>query len=162
MKKHLYILVSLVLLSCGSRKVQVNTTEIKKDTSVTITQIDSSKSIKTTDDNTNIYFNTEETEISIIPLDSTKEIKVNGKTYFNVKLRIKKRKDNTTYQNTKKVAQIDLKHVIKHTEAKSSTKQNTKVKNIDRKESILNYWWILLILILIYLAYKWQNKLRLL
>ena len=162
MKKHLYILVSLLLLSCGSRKVQVNTTEIKKDTSVTITQIDSSKSIKTTDDNTNIYFNTEETEISIIPLDSTKEIKVNGKTYFNVKLRIKKRKDNTTYQNTKKVAQIDLKHVIKHTEAKSSTKQNTKVKNIDRKESILNYWWILLILILIYLAYKWQNKLRLL
>ena len=31
MKKHLYILVSLVLLSCGSRKVQINTTEIKKD-----------------------------------------------------------------------------------------------------------------------------------
>lgn len=162
MKKHLYILVSLVLLSCGSRKVQVNTSEIKKDTSLTTTQIDSSKSIKTTDDNTNIDFNTEETEISIIPLDSTKEIKVNGKTYFNVKLRIKKRKDNTTYQNTKKVAQIDLKHVIKHTEAKSSTKQNTKVKNIDRKESILNYWWILLIIILIYLFYKWQSKLRLL
>ena len=162
MKKHLYILISLVLLSCGSRKVQINTSEIKKDTSVTITQIDSSKSIKTTDDNTNIDFNTEETEISIIPLDSTKEIKVNGKTYFNVKLRIKKRKDNTTYQNTKKVAQIDLKHVIKHTEAKSSTKENTKVKNIDRKESILNYWWILLIIILSYLFYKWQNKLRLL
>lgn len=162
MKKHLYILVSLVLLSCGSRKVQVNTSEIKKDTSLTTTQIDSSKSIKTTDDNTNIDFNTEETEICIIPLDSTKEIKVNGKTYFNVKLRIKKRKDNTTYQNTNKVAQIDLKHVIKHTEAKSSTKQNTKVKNIDRKESILNYWWILLIIILIYLFYKWQNKLRLL
>jgi hypothetical protein len=79
-----------------------------------------------------------------------------------VKLRIKKRKDNTTYQNTKKVAQIDLKHVTKHTEAKSSTKENTKVKNIDRKESILNYWWILLIIILIYLFYKWQNKLRLL
>lgn len=160
--KQLLIIFSLVLLSCGSRKVQVNTTEIKKDTSLTTTQIDSSKSIKTTDDNTNIDFNTEETEISIIPLDSTKEIKVNGKTYFNVKLRIKKRKDNTTYQNTKKVAQIDLKHVIKHTEAKSSTKQNTKVKNIDRKESILNYWWILLIIILIYLAYKWQSKLRLL
>lgn len=162
MKKHLYILVSLVLLSCGSRKVQVNTTEIKKDSAVTTTKIDSSKSIKTTDDNTNIDFNTEETEISIIPLDSTKEIKVNGKTYFNVKLRIKKRKDNTTYQNTNKVAQIDLKQVIKHTEAKSSTKQNTKVKNIDRKESILNYWWILLIIILIYLFYKWQSKLRLL
>jgi hypothetical protein len=162
MKKHLYILVSLVLLSCGSRKVQVNTTEIKKDSIVTTTQIDSSKSIKTTDDNTNIDFNTEETEICIIPLDSTKEIHVNGKTYFNVKLRIKKRKDNTTYQNTKKVAQIDLKHVIKHTEAKSSTKENTKVKNIDRKESILNYWWILLLIILIYLFYKWQNKLRLL
>lgn len=162
MKKHLYILVSLVLLSCGSRKVQVNTSEIKKDSIVTTTQIDSSKSIKTTDDNTNINFNTEETEISIIPLDSTKEIKVNGKTYFNVKLRIKKRKDNTTYQNTNKVAKIDLKHVIKHTEAKSSTKQNTKVKNIDRKESILNYWWILLLIILIYLFYKWQSKLRLL
>ena len=160
--KQLLIIFSLLLLSCGSRKVQVNTTEIKKDTSVSITQIDSSKSIKITDDNTNINTDIEETEICIIPLDSTKEIKINGKTYFNVKLRIKKRKDNTTYQNTKKVAQIDLKHVIKHTEAKSSTKQNTKVKNIDRKESILNYWWILLILILIYLAYKWQNKLRLL
>ena len=160
--KQLLIIFSLVLLSCGSRKVQVNTSEIKKDTSVTITQIDSSKSIKNTDDNTNIDFNTEETEICIIPLDSTKEIKVNGKTYFNVKLRIKKLKDNTTYQNTKKVAQIDLKHVIKHTEAKSSTKQNTKVKNIERKESILNYWWILLIIILSYLFYKWQNKLRLL
>jgi hypothetical protein len=82
MKKHLYILVSLVLLSCGSRKVQVNTTEIKKDSLVTTTQIDSSKSIKTTDDNTNIDFNTEETEICIIPLDSTKEIHVNGKTYL--------------------------------------------------------------------------------
>ena len=162
MKKHLYILVSLVLLSCGSRKVQVNNTEIKKDSSVTTTQIDSSKYIKTTDDSTNINIDTEETEISITPLDSTKEIKVNGKTYFNVKLRIKKRKDNTTYQNTNKVAQIDLKQVIKHTEAKSSTKENTKVKNIDRKESILNYWWILLIIILIYLFYKWQNKLRLL
>lgn len=156
------IIFSLLLVSCGSRKVQVNTSEIKKDSSVTTTKIDSSKSIKTTDDNTNINFNTEETEICIIPLDSTKEIKVNGKTYFNVKLRIKKRKDNTTYKNTNKVAQIDLKHVIKHTEAKSSTKQNTKVKNIDRKESILNYWWILLIIILIYLFYKWQSKLRLL
>ena len=59
-------------------------------------------------------------------------------------------------------SQIQLKHQIKHTEAKSSTKQNTKVKNIDRKESILNYWWILLILIIIYSAYKWQSKLRLL
>lgn len=162
MKKHLYILVSLVLISCGSRKVQVNTSEIKKDSSVTTTQIDSSKSIKTTDDNTNINFNTEETEICIIPLDSTKEIKVNGKTYFNVKLSIKKRKDNSIYKNNNKVSEMHLKHVIKHTEAKSSTKQNTKVKNIDRKESILNYWWILLLIILIYLFYKWQSKLRLL
>jgi len=156
------IIFSLLLVSCGSRKVQVNTTEIKKDSSVTTTQIDSSKSIKTTDDSTNINIDTEETEISITPLDSTKEIKVNGKTYFNVKLSIKRRKDNSLYRNNNKVSQIQLKHQIKHTEAKSSTKQNTKVKNIDRKESILNYWWILLILIIIYSAYKWQSKLRLL
>jgi len=103
------IIFSLLLVSCGSRKVQVNTTEIKKDSSVNTTQIDSSKSIKTTDDSTNINIDTEETEISITPLDSTKEIKVNGKTYFNVKLSIKRRKDNSLYRNNNKVSQIQLK-----------------------------------------------------
>lgn len=161
MKKHLLILVSLILVSCGARKVQVNTSEIKKDSVVNTTEINTNNSSITTDENSKIVDNSTNEEITIVPVDSTKEFKVNGKTYFNVKLSIKKTKANSIYKNNKKVSEIDLKQQIKHTQAKTSTKQNTKVKNVDRKASY-SYLWILIILIIIYTVYKWQNKLRLL
>jgi len=159
MKKIIFIIV-ILLTSCSSRKVLVDKTDIKKDsiaeTKVVVTKIDTTN--KT--DSTKVIINTDSSEVTITPIDSSKTIIVDGKSYKNVVLKIKKNKSNTIYTNNKK--ESNIKRIDSIATAKTETKEHqvAKTKIIDKKQ---NYWflvwWILLILI-IYLL--WRNKLRLL
>jgi preprotein translocase subunit SecF len=156
MKKLIYILVSIVFISCGSRKVDKSKTEIKKDS---VSVVDVKTEIKTnenTEINNNSKIDKTEEEFIIEPIDNTKEIVVNGKTYKNVKIRHKKTKDNSLHTNQKKVSKNALKQQIKHSKQVVSTSKVLKEKKIDKKESLVKYFYLFILLILLYLIYKYR------
>lgn len=157
MKKLIFILVSLVFISCGSRKVNKTNLEEKKDS---VSVVDVKTEIKT-NENTEINNNSKidicEDEIIIEPVDNTKEIVVNGKTYKNVKIRHKKIKDNSLHTNQKKVSKNALKQQIKHNKQVVSKRKVFVEKKIEKKESFIIYIYILLLIILLYIIYKYKN-----
>lgn len=154
--KPIYILVSLLLFSCASRKVDIKKTEIKKDslveTKIDLTENKVKDSTAETNINKIVYFD----EIIIKPLDSLKEFIVEGKTYKNVVLRYKKTKTNTLYNNKVKVSQNTLKHVKTDSKIKISSKENSKEKQIDKKANYFIYLWFILGIIIIYII--WRNR----
>ena len=132
--------VITMLSSCGTRKVVID--EVKKDSLSQIsTKIVTEEVIKIEND---IVID----EFTITPLDTCKDIVVNGITYKNAVLSYKKTKDNTI-QN------------IKVSEEKLETQdtkvtQNRKVKDIERKlNPMLNLLW-LLIPLSAYVIYKFK------
>jgi hypothetical protein len=142
--KALFILVSLVLLSCGSRKVTIQ--EIKKD---------SLKQIETkivTKEETNIAIKNDICidEFTITPLDTLKDIVVNGITYKNVVLRYKKVKDNSLHIEKKIASKKELKKELIKTSVKSFKKE------IDKKQNYWNYLWLLLIPVVYYLYKRFR------
>ncbi len=158
--KKLILLLLVVLTSCAPRKVDVSKTEIKKD-SVVETKVEvKTLEVKNTTDSTNIITEINTDEVCIKPLDSTKEMVVDGKIYKNVVLKIKKNKVNTSYTNNKR--ESDIKHTDSIGTSKTSVKENivTKTKNIDKKADYLNLLWLLLLILIMYLL--WRNKRRIL
>lgn len=143
--KYIYLLGILVLMSCGSRKVVINKQEKEVETNIveTKTEIDSS--------NVEIKFNYETETFTIEAKDNLKPFEYNGKTYFNVVLRHENKKDNSLYKKDIKV----VKNESKLSNIKS--KEVIKDKNIERDNSLFNYYiliFILLFLIILYFIYK--------
>lgn len=158
--KPIYILVSLVLFSCASRKVNIDKIDIKKDSVTEIKSIVKVVDTKEKTDSTNVSTTISNDEIVITPIDSCKEIIVDGKSYKNVVLKIKKNRSNTLYINNKKESNIIQKDSTGVTNTKTSERTVAKTKQIDKKES---YWWIIWLLILIIILYlTWRNRLLLL
>ena len=158
--KKLILLFLIILTSCASRHVQIDKLDIKKDsvaeTKVAVTTTE--KKIKT--DSTNIITTIDNSEITITPIDTCKEIIVEGKHYKNVVLKIKKNKVNTLYTNNKTESnnkRIDSVATIK---VNKTERVSGKNKTIDKKA---NYCWILWLLLLILILYLlWRNRLSLL
>ena len=142
--KPIYILVSLILFSCGSRKVVIQ--ETKKDS---LKQIDT-KIVTKEETNISIKNDIYTDEFTITPLDTCKDIIVNGITYKNVVLRYKKVKDNSLHIEKKTM----LKNEVKKEIVKTSVK--TFKKDIDRKQNYWNYLWLLLIPIVYYLYRRFR------
>ena len=158
--KKLILLFLIVLTSCASRQVQVDKLDIKKDsvaeTKVTVTTVENK--IKT--DSTNITTTIDNSEITITPIDTCKEIIVEGKVYKNVVLKIKKNKANTLYTNNKKESNNKLTDSVATIKVNKTEKVSGKNKTIDKEA---NYWWILWLLLLILILYQlWRNRLSLL
>ena len=130
-----------ILSSCSTRKVVIE--EVKKDSlSQIVTKIVTKEDIKIETKN-NIVID----EFIITPLDTCKDIVVNGITYKNVVLRHINTKDNSLHKEDIKVSKIeDNQQTIK-------VKENTKVKNIEKTSNPIGY---ILIIIIIYLV--WQNR----
>jgi hypothetical protein len=127
-----------MLSSCSTRKVVIE--EVKKDSLSQIsTKIVTEEDIKIETKN-DIVTN----EFIITPLDTCKDIVVNGITYKNVVLRYKKTKDNTIQVQDIKVAKNELKT------QETKVTQNRKVKDIERTS---NPFLLLLIPIGLYLIY---------
>lgn len=131
--KQLIILVSLFLfVSCSVRKVQKS--EVKKDS---LSQIDT-KIVTKEDIKTEIKNDICIDEFTITPLDSSKQITINGKTYKNVVLKYKKTKDNTSLTKTKKLSKNEVK----------SETVKTSFKEFKKETIALNWWWLLLLLLI--------------
>jgi hypothetical protein len=158
--KKLILLFLIVLTSCASRQVQVDKLDIKKDsvaeTKVIVTTVENK--IKT--DSTNIVTTIDNSEITITPIDTCKEIVVEGKIYKNVVLKIKKNKANTLYTNNKTESNNKLTDSVATVKVNKTEKVSGKNKTIDKEA---NYWWILWLLLLILILYQlWRNRLSLL
>lgn len=158
--KKLILLLLVVLTSCASRKVDVSKVEIKKDSVVEAKVEVKTLEVKNTTDSTNIVTEVNTDEVCIEPLDSTKEMVVNGKVYKNAVLKIKKNKVNTLYTNNK--TESNIKRIDSANASKTTVKENVvgKTKKIDKEA---NYWsllWLLLLLLIMYLL--WRNKQRIL
>jgi ATP-dependent Zn protease len=152
MKTKLILLSALLLIGCGgTRKTQqtktdVTTKEVTTDNSTIETKTDSN--LKVTDC-------TSTDEIEIIPIDNTKEIIVNGKTYKNVRLKNKKVKNNVITTERKKVAETIKKDIKTKSKAKVEVKQKTTESN---KGNFWNWIWLIVILIGVTWFVLWSRK----
>lgn len=159
MKKFI-LLFLIILTSCASRNVQIDKLNIKKDSTATTEVKVITVEAKQKTDSTNIVTTTDSNEIIITPIDTCKEIIVEGKVYKNVILKIKKNKTNTLYTNNKK--ESETKRIDSAATSKVIKKEvvDSKLKTVDKKA---NYCWIIWLLLLILILYLlWRNRLRLL
>ncbi len=145
MKKYLIILLIFFLFSCASRKV-----ETKKKDSKEVTKVDSVVKIA---EKTNIKIDTktdiEEIETIYIPIDSNSDFVIDGKTYKNVQISHRKKKDNTI---TAEVKTIDKKQDIAVKKAVNS-KLQSNIKSIDKTGlPIIAKIGVLLALILLFVG----------
>jgi len=137
--------VITMLSSCGTRKVVID--EVKKDSiSETVVKIAIVEDIKIETKNDIVT-----DEFTITPLDTCKDIVVNGITYRNVTINYKKTKDNTIQVQDIKVAKKELK--VQDTKVT----QNRKVKDIEKTSNPL-IWLLIPTIILIVIYFIWQNK----
>jgi hypothetical protein len=144
------VLLSLFLSSCAARKVNID----KVDSNVKIDSVSvSKKEIVTTQEN-NISIVTDTDELEIVPIDTTRAIVIDGKSYKNATLRYKKTKkvlvDTTKIKVTEK-ASVEVK-------VKKDISVKTFKKEIDKKSN--SWWWIIipLLIALGFYAYKIINK----
>ena len=129
-----------ILSSCSTRKVVIE--EVKKDSlSQIYTKIETKEDIKIETKNDIVI-----DEFIITPLDTCKDIVVNGITYRNVVLRHINTKDNTIQVQDIKVSKNELK--VQDTKVT----ENRKVKDIERTSYP---YWLLLIPFGLYLIYKY-------
>ena len=137
----LAIISIAILSSCSTRKVVIE--EVKKDSLLQIdTKIVTKEDIKIETKNDIVI-----DEFIITPLDTCKDIVINGITYKNVVLRHINTKDNSLHKEDIKVSKIEDKQQT------TKVKENTKVKNIKKTSNPIGY---ILIIIIIYLV--WQNR----
>ena len=136
----LAVIVITLLSSCGTRKVVID--EVKKDSLSQIsTKIVTEEVIKIEND---IVID----EITITPLDTCKDVVVNGITYRNAVLSYKKTKDKTV-QNIK-VSEEKLE--VQDTKVT----QNRKVKDIERTSNPFLILLWLLIPLFMYIIYRFK------
>jgi hypothetical protein len=130
-----------ILSSCSTRKVVIE--EVKKDSiSETVVKIATVKDIKIETKNDIIT-----DEFIITPLDTCKDIVINGITYKNVVLRHINTKDNSLHKKDIKVSKIEDKQQTTKVEVKEKKKEIKKVSNP------LGY---IIIIVIIYLV--WRNR----
>ena len=131
MKKTILLFSTILLLSCGSRKVQRSKTEDKTQIAI----VDTSTT-KTTDNSAISIIQVDSTNETIIePIDTAKAMVIDGKTYKNARVKHKKSVYNIAIGIKKNVAKIERK-AIKVVAKREMKAQHNK---IERKTS---YWWL--------------------
>jgi hypothetical protein len=145
-----FISIFLMLLGCGSRKVQKSVVKESLLTEKTATEkkdIATNKEVKTV-----VIEEVEEVEVK--PIDNEKEIIVNGKTYKNASVTTRKKKVNTTIAEKATVKD----NSVKKADTITTEKAETKTNNTQRKSNpFLPFLW-LLIPIAIYFVWKYKAK----
>jgi predicted metalloprotease len=156
------IILALLLISCGAKTI--NKDEKKTDSiakTIAVTKTDSISK-----DSTSIKFDVVSEEIIIEAVDSTKPIEIinnEGKVtkYKNARISKKKRKDNTIVVNEKTVAKIVVDSLTNEIEVNKV--ESTKIvykEQFNWSTFIIQLWWLwLLILLAIYLAYRYYKRL---
>jgi hypothetical protein len=151
--KNIIFILALLLTSCGSRKVAINNTEIKKD-STAITEVKVEEEIKVEiKEKTNVFVFDEAEEIEISPIDTSKVMYVDGKIYENVVIRAKKNKSGILHTNSIKASQTQRIDSLSKSIVVEKERTNIKTKDIDKKAAIDLHimWWIIFIVIIFFI-----------
>lgn len=142
-----YILILLLFVSCGTRKINKSNTEINTKTEVSIA--DTTKIVTQTAYNIDKVVN----DFYIEPIDTCKAIVIIDNTgkktsYLNAKIRHRNEiSSNKTLKS--EIVQSSHKKIIKAT-----TQAKTNIKEVKRETSIITqFWWLWLLLILMFLYY---------
>lgn len=143
----LFFVVLLIALGCSCSSRKTSTEKLKE-----VQKIESSETItdkSKIETNVKVIDCTDISEQIIEPIDNTKEIVINGKTYKNVRFKTLKKKNNITTDAKEVIAN----NVVKKANVKTYVKTKGKIKETERKSS---YWWLLwfLLIIPIYFVYK--------
>lgn len=144
MKKTLITLSALLLIGCGSRKVETSKETVKENvtqSTTTETKTDTNETVKVVDTST-------VDEIELVPIDTNLPIIYNGKKVFNAKIRHSKRKNDITTETVKKIAET------RRNQVKTNVKREVKVKDKVTEAKRGFPWWILLVIGALYLAYR--------
>jgi hypothetical protein len=93
-------------------------------------------------------------EVEIVPIDTAKPLIIDGKQYFNATVRLKKTRRH--------VVDSSKSTVSKSIENKVSVKKDIKAKGfekkVDKKANYSLFLWIILILLVLWLARKYLPK----
>lgn len=133
--------LAVVLASCSTRKVVID--EVKKDSVSQISTKIVTKEVLDVKNETDIF--TE--ELTVTPIDTCKDIVIDGKVYKNVVLTYKKTKDRSIYTEKKIVSKIEDKQQTTKVVVKKKQKQ------VERKS--FNILWIIIISLIVVV---WLNK----
>ncbi len=140
----------LMMYSCGPRKVQKSI--VKEETKTE--QATTEKKDITIDNQTKTVINEDADEIEVKPIDTSKAIIVNGKTYKNSIVTLRKKKVNIVIENKEIVKDLSVKTAKAIITAK---KQEVKL-DLERKSNpFLPLLWLLIPLGL-YLIWKYKYK----
>ena len=151
MAKHLiFLLLSLSLFSCASRKVAINKNQV--ETHIDSSSVEKKDSVSVVQNAISIKEDIHEMEI--VPTDSTKPLIIDGKQYFNATIRIKKTHRHTVDTSKATVALSS----IKQTTLKKSVKEKSYNKTVDKKANYFVYLWLLLIPAIAWLIKKFVFK----
>ena len=145
------IFLSLSVFSCASKKVAISKSLVEtKVDSVVVEKKDSvafqQNAISIKED---IY------EIEVVPIDNTKPIIIGGKEYFNAAVKIKNTKREVVDSTKIEVAVSDY----KQTEVSKEQSIETYDKSVEKKSNYFVYFWLLLLLFLLVVAYKFRRLL---
>jgi hypothetical protein len=146
MRKITLLILAITLVSCSTRKVSKSetkeTTEVKEiDTTKTVTNTQKfERSVDTSTVN----------EFEIVPIDITKPMVVNGKTYKNAILKRKVTKVNKVVEIDTKVDQIQQNGVNNSIK----TERTIKEKQTERESGFSWLWLLFLLIPIAYLKYK--------
>lgn len=133
--------LAVLLASCSSRKVVID--EVRKDSVSQIVTKIVTEEIVDVKNEADIF--TE--ELTITPIDTCKDIVIEGKTYRNVTINYKKTKDKSIHTEKKIASKIEDKQ--------HSTKTVEKLKKKEVERTSFN-WLIIIIVSLIVVV--WLNK----
>jgi len=153
----IWIFIIFSIIGCGSRKVEKSKEVTKENKTTELTTTDNSTIEIKADTNTKVIDCTNTDEIEIAPIDNSKEMVVNGKTYKNAILKHKKIKANIITDKAEKVAtnqKNDVKTDLKEVVAIEKIKE---IKNVERKQfdwtKIIVVGSIMLLLITMFILY---------
>ena len=140
----------ILVSSCGVRKA--HKTNVKEDIKTEIATTDK-KDVETKTETKTVVLD-EINELEITPIDTSKILIINGKTYKNAKVKIFHRK--TATNTTAKAIVKD--NSVKTAKESSVLKSRTVEKQVERKSYPFAKFLWLLIPIAIYLFWKYKYK----
>ena len=137
MRKTKLILLSLLLISCGSRKVNKSVVETKEQTTAKVEVIDKTETKTNTEINSVTIDTTSTNEIVIEPINPLIEFVVNGKTYKNARITTKKVKSGVSTTTNEKVAKIERNDVKTNVAVKRKASVKVADKKVDRNNTFV-------------------------
>jgi hypothetical protein len=145
------IFLSLLVFSCSTKKVAISKSLVEtKVDSVVVEKRDSVAFQQNA-----ISIKEDIDEIEVVPIDNTKPIVIAGKEYFNAAVKIKKTKREVVDSTKIAVAVSDY----KQTEVSKEQSTETYDKSVEKKINYFEYFWLPILLLFLFLAYKFRRLL---